>query len=321
LTPSAAGAILEQSLDLSGKNTPVAPEPAMTTLAKLIGPFLDDNYRRLRPNTRRAYRADLVIAAAHFTGPLDQITPKQVEAFLADPAAAKSTARRRAASLSRFFQWAVREGYVEQNPLDLVEPLELERRLPRPVPAGDPRKDVAKAIASAPQPYRLIFTLLRETGMRVGEVLGLNLGDVTLEAGREGLRVREAKNKSERIVTLGPNSTPKSLRGLRAHLRDRSSELPLTTPLFSSNRGTRVSYAAAQYQWAQLCTKAGLVEADGALRYTLHQLRHTRGTELVEEGKPLEIVQRVLGHRDIRSTQGYADLSEAQVRAALEAQQ
>jgi integrase/recombinase XerD len=49
----------------------------------------------------------------------------------------------------------------------------------------------------------------------------------------------------------------------------------------------------------------------------LHQLRHTRGTELVEAGKALEIVQRVLGHRDIRSTQGYADLTEAQVRAAL----
>lgn len=290
----------------------------MTTLAELIAPFLDDNYRRLRPNTRRAYRADLAIATAHFTQPLDQITPKQVEAFLNDRAAAKSTARRRAASLSRFFQWAVREGHAEANPLDLVEPVELERRLPRPVPAGDPRKDIAKAIAATPQPYRLIFTILRETGMRVGEVLGLNLGDVMLEAGREGLRVREAKNKSERIVTLGPNSTPKSLRGLRAHLRDRSSELPLTTPLFSSNRGTRVSYAAAQYQWAQLCTKAGLVEVDGTLRYTLHHLRHTRGTELVEEGKPLEIVQRVLGHRDIRSTQGYADLSESQVRAALE---
>ncbi|NTW97018.1 MAG: site-specific integrase, partial [Oscillochloris sp.] len=103
----------------------------------------------------------------------------------------------------------------------------------------------------------------------------------------------------------------------RAHLRDLAG-LPTTTPLFSSNRGTRVSYAAAQYQWTQRCAKAGLVEADGALRYTLHQLRHTRGTELIEEGKALEIVQRVLGHRDIRSTQGYADLSEAQVRAALE---
>ncbi|NTW97256.1 MAG: tyrosine-type recombinase/integrase, partial [Oscillochloris sp.] len=228
----------------------------MPTIADLIAPFLADRHRRLRPNTLRAYRADLVIAAAHLDLPLDQITPQAIEAFLADPAIAPSTARRRAAALSRLFQWAVREGYGRSNPCNLVEPIALERRLPRPVPAGDPRTDVAKVIAAAPQPYRLIFTLLRETGMRVGEALGLNLGDVTLEPGREGLRVREAKNKTERVVTLGPNSTPKSLRGLRAHLRDLAG-LPTTTPLFSSNRGTRVSYAAAQYQWTQRCAKAG----------------------------------------------------------------
>jgi site-specific recombinase XerD len=290
----------------------------MTTLADLIDPFLADQQRRLRPSSLRAYRADLRIAAAHLTQPITAISAKQIETFLADPAVAQATARRRAASLRRLFQWALREGHLEQNPFDRVEPIALDRRLPRPVPAGDPRKDVAKAIAVAPQPYRLIFSLLRETGMRVGEALGLNLGDVTLEPGREGLRVREAKNKTERIVTLGPNSTPKSLRGLRTHRKELGSSLPSTTPLFCSNRGTRVSYAAAQYQWTRCCTKAGLVEADGSLRYTLHQLRHTRGTELVEEGKPLEIVQRVLGHRDIRSTQGYADLTEAQVRAALE---
>ena len=289
----------------------------MPTLAALIPDFLADRQRQLRSNTLRAYRADLRIVAAALPQPLAQISPQQIEAVLADPTIAPSTARRRAAALSRFFRWAVREGHVDQNPCERVEPIPGERRLPRPIPAGDPRHEVAKAIATAPPPYRLIFTLLRETGMRVGEALGLNLGDVTLEPGREGLRIREAKNKTERIVTLGPNSTPKSLRGLRTHRKELTG-LPSTTPLFSSNRGTRVSYATAQYQWTQCCTRAGLVEAGGALRYTLHQLRHTRGTELVEAGQPLEIVQRVLGHRDIRSTQGYADLTEAQVRAALE---
>ena len=54
------------------------------------------------------------------------------------------------------------------------------------------------------------------------------------------------------------------------------------------------------------------------VRYTIHQLRHTRGSELIAQGQRVEIVQRVLGHRDIRSTLGYAELNEAQVRAALE---
>jgi integrase/recombinase XerD len=177
---------------------------------------------------------------------------------------------------------------------------------------------VERAIAAAPQPFRLALTILRETGMRAGEVLALNLGDVTLDPSREALQVRDPKNRSERVVVLGPTATPRSLRGLRALLRERRGE-PAHTPLFRSNRGTRLSYDALHYQWALACLAAGLADDAGRPRYTLHQLRHTRATELVEQGQRLEIVQRVLGHRDPRSTQGYAELAEAQLRAALEA--
>lgn len=129
--------------------------------------------------------------------------------------------------------------------------------------------------------------------------------------------MREAKNGTERVVVLGPNATPRSMRGLRAHLKS-VGEQPDHAPLFRSNRSTRLSYEGLYYQWVQVCTAAKLVDEQGKPRYTLHQLRHTRGTELLEEGKSIEVVQRVLGHRDIRSTQGYAELNEAQVRAALE---
>lgn len=64
--------------------------------------------------------------------------------------------------------------------------------------------------------------------------------------------------------------------------------------------------------------REALVENDGAPRYTPHQLRHTRGSELIAQGHRVEIVQRVLGHRDIRSTLNYVELQDAQVRAALE---
>src|SRR3989442_1657698 len=99
-----------------------------------------------------------------------------------------------------------------------------------------------------------------------------------------------------------------------------SAALPATAQaaLFRSNRGTRVSYDAVHYQWAKLCKVGGLVDIDGTPLYTPHQLRHTRGSELLAQGQRVEIVQRVLGHRDIRSTLGYAELQEAQVRAALE---
>ncbi len=62
----------------------------------------------------------------------------------------------------------------------------------------------------------------------------------------------------------------------------------------------------------------GLLDGSGMPRYTPHQSRHTRGTELIAQGQRVEIVQRALGHRDIRSTLGYAELQDPHVRAALE---
>jgi integrase/recombinase XerD len=289
----------------------------VTTIADHLDAFLADVQRATRPNTLRAYRADLTLAACHLPQPLDQVTAQAAEQWLwlGQPSAA--TVTRRAVSLRRFFTWAIQQGLCRTNPLAHRVPQPASRRLPRPIRSAADLAVIDREIAALPQPYRLIFTLLRETGMRIGEVLALNKDDVTLTPGCEGLRIREPKNGNERIALLGPDSTPKSLRGLRAWLRQMDGH-PGFAPLFCSNRGTRVSYATAQYQWAQLCTRTRLVEGDGRLRYTIHQLRHTRGSELVRQGQRMEIVQRVLGHRDIRSTQGYAELDDVQVREALE---
>ncbi|KPV53712.1 hypothetical protein SE17_08035 [Kouleothrix aurantiaca] len=294
----------------------------MTTIADTLDLFIAElEHCRFRPNTCIAYGSDLKQAAQHLAGPLDQISLEQIDTFLAAGDASPATIARRAASLKRFFGWAKRQGLCAANPMsDRETPRRATRRLPRPVERRSDLATIDAAIAAAPKPYRLIFTLLRETGMRIGEVLALNFDDVLLEPGREGLRIREPKNGSERIAPLGANATPKSLRGLRAWLKERAVQ-PGYSPLFRSNRGTRVAYASAHYQWTQLCVRTGLAdEVDGTPqpRYTLHQLRHTRGTELVRQGQPLEIVQRVLGHRDIRSTQGYAELDHQQVREALE---
>jgi integrase/recombinase XerD len=192
-------------------------------------------------------------------------------------------------------------------------PLKVRRGLPRPIREEREQRALDAAIAAAPAPYRLIVTILRETGMRAGEVLALRRGDVTLDPGREALRVRAPKNGAERVVVLGPTATPRTLRALRTHCKA-AGRAPAYELLFRSNRGTAVSYDALHYRWAQVCAAAGLVDAGGLPRYTLHQLRHTRGSELLAQGQRLEIVQRVLGHRDIRSTLGYAELAEAQVR-------
>lgn len=290
----------------------------MATILDLINQFIDDPRlrARLKPSTRRAYRYDLSTAGVQLDADVNMITSSDIAAFL-DRSDVASTTQRRMASLRKFYTWAIREGYCETNPLDQLDAVRTVRRLPRPIRGITERERLERATVAAEQPYRLIFTILRETGMRVGEVAALNLGDVQLEAGREGLRVREPKNNIERIVVLGSDATPRSLRGLRVAMRERAAQPP-HMPLFLSNRGTRVSYDAIHYQWGQLCIGANLLDEHGKARYTIHQLRHTRATELIEQGHRMEIVQRVLGHRDPRSTQGYAELSEMAVRAALE---
>jgi integrase/recombinase XerD len=268
----------------------------------------------------RAYRYELAAAATdtRFRRPLDELRLEDLESWLARTPGATSTVGRRVATFRHFFIWACRHGLCVRNPLAERAPVRAHRGLPRPIREQHEQRALDAAIGTAQQPYRLIFTLLRETGMRVGEVLELRWGDVTLDTGREALRVREAKNGLERVVVLGPTATPRTLRGLCSARRGIGRTPADHDLLFRSNRGTRVSYDALHYQWAKLCGTAGLLDGVGAPRYTPHQLRHTRGSELIAQGQRVEIVQRVLGHRDIRSTLGYAELQEAYVRAALE---
>jgi integrase/recombinase XerD len=308
-----AVAVLEFSGKRGGATLATSFQAFLSEIAQLDG---------LRPRTVRAYGYELAAAAAdgQFGLPLDDIRREDLDAWLSRAPAATTTVGRRVATFRRFFVWACRQGLCRSNPMAERSPLRRRRHLPRPIREQQEQRALDAAIGTASQPYRLIFTILRETGMRVGEVLELRWGDVTLDSGREALRVREAKNGVERTVVLGPTATPRTLRGLRMARRTRGRTPADYELLFHSNRGTRVSYDALHYQWAKLCAAAGLLNAAGAPRYTPHQLRHTRGSDLIAQGQRVEIVQRVLGHRDIRSTLGYAELQEAQVRAALERQ-
>ena len=225
-------------LDFSGKRD-------QTTLAASFEAFLSEiaQIERLRPHTVRAYRYELAAAAsdARFRGSLDAVRREDLEAWLVRPPAATSTVGRRLATFRHYFAWACRQGLCVRNPLTERAPLRGRRRLPRPIREHQEQRALDAAISTAAPPYRLIFTLLRETGMRVGEVLELRWGDVTLDSGREALRVREPKNGVERAVVLGPTATPRTVRGLRAARRAAGRTLADYDLVFRSNRVPRIS--------------------------------------------------------------------------------
>ncbi|MBX0330931.1 tyrosine-type recombinase/integrase [Oscillochloris sp. ZM17-4] len=289
-----------------------------TTISSLLHDFtLTLRHKGRTAATIKAYACDLRAAAAAFPGDISEIPRAALEAWLAEVPTA-STQARKLASLRTFFAWCLARELIARDPTLGLEARSTTRRLPRPVKGDGDRAALDAAIGSATMPYRLIFTLLREAGMRVGEVLALNVSDVSLAPGQEGLHVRDPKNRVERVVILGPNSTEKSVRLLRRHLKALGPDMPPTHPLFCSNRKTRTRYTTVVWHWNKLCAGAGLIDPEGKPRYTIHQLRHTAATELLEEGHKIETVQRRLGHRDIRTTMGYAEVSDAAIRAELE---
>ncbi len=287
-------------------------EPGSRTIASELETFLSDIQREhgLSTNTITSYRCDLRTAAAALTMPLEAIATSDIKAFLESRNEQPGTTNRRIASLGRFFRWALSQGYVTGNPVEQVGARYHAEHRPQPIASEAERRALDAAINASPQPYRLIFTLLREIGVRTDEVLNLNVGDVILEPGREVLLVQDTKSGTKRMVVLTPDAMPRSLRGLRSWLRELGDDVSPDTPLFQSSRGNRASYDTLHRRWVQVCKQARLVDVvDGkeVPRYTLHHLRHTAAAELIAF-YPEQVVRRILGHRDPRSTRRYAEI-------------
>jgi integrase/recombinase XerD len=160
--------------------------------------------------------------------------------------------------------------------------------------------------------------MLRETGRRADEILSLNVGDVSLQAGREVLRLNDTKNNEDQVVVLTTDVMPRTIRGLRSWLRELGDVRP-SEPLFRGKHGGRLAYRSLHEQWNHLCARLNLLD-QGRPQYTIHQLRHTFGTEKIAQ-HPEQLVARMMGHRDVRSTRQYAQVNDEQVRVALSRKQ
>jgi integrase/recombinase XerD len=290
-----------------------APAPSRTrTIASEMEPFLSDikGEHGLSTNTITSYRCDLRTVAVAVDKPLEAICTRDIQVFLESRNEQPGTTNRRIASLGRFFRWALARGYCFYNPLDQIGGRYHAEHRPQPIVSESERRALDVAIAASAQPYRLIFTLLREIGVRTDEVLNLNIGDVILEPGREVLLVQDSKSGSKRMVVLTSDAMPRSLRGLRSWMRDLGADQSPDDPLFCSSRGNRASYDTLHRRWVQVCKAAHLIDmVDGKEqpRYTLHHLRHTAAAELIAF-YPEQVVRRILGHRDPRSTRRYAEI-------------
>jgi integrase/recombinase XerD len=294
---------------------------ALPGLDAAIGDFLD--YLRVErgvsPATTSAYAVDLR-DFARTAGREDawRQSPEVAVGYLAararrgaggDRGLAPTSLRRRAAAIRGFYRFAYGEGLI---PTDVAARLDLPRQ-PRLLPETLDVAEVDRLLDAAGDSLRgrALLELLYAAGLRVGEAVGLDLEDLSREAAT--VRVT-GKGDRERVVPVGEIAMEWLARWLaegRPALLALSHVAPVRGgPLFVGDRGRRL---ARQQAWAAVkraATRAGLGD-----RVSPHTLRHSFATHLLEGGADLRIVQELLGHASVSTTQLYTHLTGERIRA------
>ena len=294
--------------------------------------------RNASPNTIREYRRDVsqfmqfLTPPGEKTMPLGHVDHRVIREFVGwsyDQKLEKSSVARKLAALRTFFKFCVREGVVKQNPARLVSTPKLPKRVPRVITAeemngfldnilgGSPAAAKHKRSASPRKKQdnakimlkrdRAILELLYASGLRVSELVGLDLGDI--DRGGQMLRVL-GKGRKERIVPFGSSAQT----ALEAYwpVRDEILNRPGAEPEFQAvflnpyadRLGTR-SVRAIVKKYSRL--------ADVNWDLHPHSLRHAFATHLLADGADLRAIQELLGHVSLSTTQRYTQASIQQL--------
>jgi site-specific recombinase XerD len=280
-------------------------------LADAVQVFVASLRQRSVPvNTIKSYAHDLHLFVQLMPADLPAVTAETIQKFLATfDHLSVATRRRRYSTLCAFYHWLIRHGVVETNPMEHLDPIQPVEREPRPLQPEMVTK-ILQAIPTSNLRDRALFTLLYETGIRVGEALGLLATEVDLTQDDEKIRVF-GKGQRERTVML--TAAPESIRLLRRHLKQSritSGSVFRGDPRYGGSP-LPLEYSVVHYAWQKYCKTAG-VEA------TIHQLRHSRASQLLQAGVPITTVRKQLGHRNIQSTLLYAEVDQATIKQDLQ---
>ncbi|MFL5652792.1 MAG: tyrosine-type recombinase/integrase [Ktedonobacteraceae bacterium] len=280
------------------------------TTSQAVDLFLASLRTRSAPaNTIKAYRLDLRQFLKQGPTALSEVTVDVIRAFLDSHEQHKpATRRRHAATLRAFYAWLMQQGLVQSNPMERLESIGQIERLPRPLDPDDVTK-ILKAIPASNLRDRAIFTLLYETGMRVGEALAIHCADLDLTQDDEKIRVF-GKGQRERTVLLA--AAPESIRLLRRHLKHShitAGSIFRGDPRYGGSP-LPLDYSVLRKAWQNYCKQAGV-------QATIHQLRHSRATQLIQAGVPITTIRKQLGHRNLQSTLLYAEVDQATVKRDL----
>ena len=259
--------------------------------------------KKASPNTSSSYLRDVRQYLQWLEGrgtPAEAASRGELEAYtgaLFSQGKSAATVTRCLASLKSFYRYLLREGVVAENPANRLDHVRVERKLPQILTSQEAALFLAQPDVGEPKGCRdkAMLELLYATGIRVSEIIGLNVTDVNLERGT----VRCTGRNGARVIPLYPAAV-KALRRYLEEVRPLVIERPDETALFVNMSGERMSRQGFWKIIKQYQEKAG-IQKD----VTPHTLRHSFAAHLLENGADLRSIQEMLGHADISSTQIY----------------
>lgn len=288
-----------------------------TTSRQQIERFCDQLWmeRGLSENTLSAYRQDLAMFASWLEGRSQTLitadTP-QVQAFLLDceqRGYRSRTSARVLSSLRRLYAWLKRDKQISDDPTLLVEAPKLGRKLPVSLTESQ-----IEALLEGPDTEtaiglrdRCMLELMYATGLRVSELIGLKHSEFNADPGV--LRII-GKGGKERLVPVGEIALEWLLRYIRRARHELLPPAASTNEIFVTRRGAAMTRQAFWYMVKRHATVAG-IDADSI---SPHTLRHAFATHLLNHGADLRVVQMLLGHSDISTTQIYTHVADQRLQ-------
>ena len=280
-----------------------------------VSRFLDAVWleRGLSPNTLAAYRADLT-ALARWLGerkiPIVNTSRADLQDFIAwrvrEGARPRSTARQ-LSSFRRFFRYLVREGGIHEDPTAQIAMPKIGRSLPKSLTEEEVESLLGAPVVSDPlgNRDRTMLEVLYATGLRVSELVNLGHSQVNLNQGV--IRIL-GKGSRERLIPLGEEA----VRWLTEFEHGPRGEILLerqTDFLFPTRRGDRMTRQAFWHIIKRYARKAGISK-----ELSPHTLRHAFATHLLNHGADLRVVQMLLGHSDLSTTQIYTHVARERMK-------
>lgn len=272
--------------------------------------------RGLSANTVTSYKRDiekyLTFLMEKKITQLDEVSRFEVLDFLQilrQSGAADNSIIRMVSSLRKFHQYLKRESIVSDDPMQLIDTPKKASTLPKAISPQAVEQLLEAPDTTTPLGVRdrTILELMYATGLRISELVNLKLSDMHLTM---GFIQTMGKGEKERIIPLGEIASQwldHYLDGARVYLQDQSAET--SEYVFLNSRGKSLSRQGVWKKVKQLALEAGIDQ-----NVTPHTLRHSFATHLLENGADLRMVQELLGHADISTTQIYTHITKTRLK-------